>query len=110
MLLAMGYEPTTETAVLGACLSNPPEPRAGICGLWQGVACEVDAVLSSSRSNVARGREPLRPKGFGGVGASAVLRTLDDGHRIAFAHDALQLDPRRRERGPREKDTSLLEP
>ena len=36
------------------------------------------------------------------------MRTLDDGHGIAYAHDALQLDPRRSERSPREKDTSLL--
>jgi len=38
------------------------------------------------------------------------LRTLDDGHRIDFAHDALHLDPRRSERSPREFHHGLLGP
>ena len=84
------------------------EPRAGICGLWQGVADEVDALVSARRSNVARGRKPLRPKGFGGVGASAALRSLDDEHGIAFANDALHPRPRRSKRGPRDYWDRLL--
>ena len=58
---------------------------------------------------MSRGRKPPSPEGSGGVGPSALLRTLNDEHRITSAHDALHMDPRRSELSPREFHHGLLE-
>ncbi|MEM6704839.1 MAG: hypothetical protein AAF690_19125, partial [Acidobacteriota bacterium] len=56
---------------------------------------EVDAVPSSTRLGEDRGRKPLRPLGLRGAGRSSARRTLNYGHRIAFARGAPNLDLRR---------------
>jgi len=84
------------------------ELRAGICGSWCGSVRAAYREYVHRSDFASRGRKPPRPKGSGGVGPSAALRTLEDGHRIPFAHDALHLGPRRSERSPREFHHGLL--
>ncbi|MGA2260445.1 MAG: hypothetical protein ABSH28_03310 [Acidobacteriota bacterium] len=43
---------------------------------------------------------PMRPSGSGGAGASAALALLDDVPRHRLRRAALNLPPRRSERGP----------
>ena len=61
------------------CLVGPLPPRA------------MRAIVETVRCR--RAPQTPAPEGFGGVGPSAARRTLDDEHRITFAHRAPHLEP-----------------
>jgi hypothetical protein len=75
--------------------------RAGICGRWQGVADERDAVPSCRRPNAVGVSKPPRPKRLGRRGAvcgvALAQRWTQHRHRSRALHTA----PRRSQRSPR---------